>query len=158
MFEKDKSSIRVSLPKTGYPPMGKIALDKGLISEKQLQEAWAIKYKLLQEHNKKLSIADILFKKKIISEDTMNRLKIATARELDKEFGIIATRNYSISEEDIDNALVKQAEIYRKSRECVLIGDILNYKKLDPVNYQFSSHGILSDFNVLLHKLLAKRV
>jgi len=103
MSEKDKSSIRVSLPKTGYPPMGKIALDKGLISEKQLQEAWTIKHKLLTEHNKKLSIADILYKKKMISEDTMNRLKIATARELDKEFGIIAVRVHFIFVEQISN-------------------------------------------------------
>jgi uncharacterized protein len=129
MSEKDNSIIKVRLPKTDYPPMGKIALDKGIISEKQLQEAWAIKHKLLKEHNKKLSIADILFKKRIISEDTMNRLKIATARQLDKEFGIIAARDYSISEEDIDKALIKQAEIYKKSQECVLIGDILIYKK-----------------------------
>ena len=60
----------------------------------------------------------------------MKRLKIATARQLDKEFGIIAVRDYSVSEKDIDNALEKQAEIYKKSNECVLIGDILIYRKL----------------------------
>jgi len=59
----------------------------------------------------------------------MRRLKIATARLLDKEFGIIAAREYSVSESDINSALEKQAKIYQKSQECVLIGDILIYRK-----------------------------
>ncbi len=115
---------------TDYPLIGKIALEKGLINEKQLKEAWAIKRKLAEEHDKRLSIADILFKKKIISEDVMKRLKIAATRQQDKEFGIIAARDHSVSEEDIDKALSKQAEIFKNTGECVLIGNILTDKKL----------------------------
>lgn len=107
-----------------YPVIGKLALDNKLISEIQLEEALEIQRKYHAE-GKKIPLEDIFLEKRMISAPTIKKLKVATTRKLDNQFGQLAIKKGFVSKEQVENALAVQAKTYKDYGSCQLIGDIL---------------------------------
>ncbi|MDY6903997.1 MAG: flagellar assembly protein A [Thermodesulfobacteriota bacterium] len=102
----------------------RLAIDAGLISEKQAARAKALQEKVLAS-GRHVSIETILVKENAISRETAEKLKIAAIRQQDKAFCRLAVKKGLISKSDADAALSQQATIFKEKKTCVAAADLL---------------------------------
>jgi len=102
----------------------RIAIDNGMITKKQAQRALALQGKIAQA-GRQMPISQILEKENIISADDAKKLETVVTRRMDKTFCGIAIERGFLSKDQAEQALIKQARIFKEKGECLLIGNIL---------------------------------
>lgn len=123
------------------PLICRLALDAGLINEKQAARAAALHEKILAS-GKDIPLERILVKAGAISQETAEKLKISAIRKLDKTFCETAVKKGLLTREDADAALNQQAKIFKESRDCVTAAEILqNAGQLDPAQAEALLHS-----------------
>ncbi|MCF8045546.1 MAG: FapA family protein [Desulfarculaceae bacterium] len=108
------------------PFLGKMALKKGLVTQKELDEA-ALACK--DAEDPETALQDYFVSEKIISSENIKRLVMATKafelRQKDVKFGAIAVNKGYISRNVLDLVLEEQKQQFRQKKEPRLIGDML---------------------------------
>ena len=119
MANKNSETIKI-------PILGKMALKKGLVTQKELDEAAEACKNSEDPEN---ALQNYFVSEKIISSDNIKRLVLATKafelRQKDVKFGAIAVNKGFISRSVLDLVLEEQKQQFRKKKEPRLIGDML---------------------------------
>jgi len=109
--------------------LGKIAVHHGFITQKQLDSAFTAMQSARQE-GRKVSLENILFEKGLISSEDMGKVLAATRRKIGKTFAGVAMNEFGVSRADIDRCLAIQAQEFKETTTCRLLGDILVTEKI----------------------------
>jgi len=109
--------------------LGKIALHHGFITRRQL-DASMTALQSARQAGRSVSLENILFEKELISSEDMGKLIAASRRATGKSFGAIAIKDYGAKPADVKRSLLIQAEEFRNTSICRLIGDILVAEKI----------------------------
>ncbi len=104
--------------------LGKIALNHGFITRRQLESAMTATQSARQA-GRDVSLENILFEKELISSEDMGKLIAASRRTMGKSFGVIAVKEYGVSLTDIKRCLDIQSKEFAQTSICRLIGSIL---------------------------------
>lgn len=97
------------------PLVGLIAIEKNIITRKQLEETLQAKKEAEQKGQFKY-FEDILLEKGVISEDTLATLLMVTIRKLDKKFAEIVLKKGFADKGDMEHALFLQSEEFKEKR------------------------------------------
>ncbi|MGM0642311.1 MAG: flagellar assembly protein A [Thermodesulfobacteriota bacterium] len=114
-------------PESGKVPfLGTMALKKGLVTRKELDEAVTA---CKDSEDPETALRDYFVAEKIISLENVKRLVLATKafelRQKDVKFGTIAVNKGYISRSVLDLVLEEQKQQFRQKKEPRLIGDML---------------------------------
>ncbi|MBF0574201.1 MAG: DUF342 domain-containing protein, partial [Desulfamplus sp.] len=109
--------------------LGKIALNHGFITRKQLDTSIAAT-QIARKAGRNVSLENIMFEKELISSEDMGKLIAASRRTMGKSFGAIAVKDYGVKLSDIKRCLAIQAREFSDTSICRLIGDIVVDEKI----------------------------
>lgn len=112
--EEIKGRAQVMADRTGkYPLMGKVALEKELVTLPDLEQALVVK----NEHERagrSLSLEEILHETGVISEEMKQKLVLKTLKRIDKELARIALSEGLVTKERMVEAAGKQAALFKQ--------------------------------------------
>lgn len=109
--------------------LGKIAVHHGFITQKQLELSFTAMQSARQA-GRKVSLENILFEKGLLSSDDMGKIVAATRRKIGKTFGYFAMRDFGVSKTDLDRCFAIQAQEFKDTSTCRLLGDIFVTEKI----------------------------
>ncbi|GEM_PF-560427 len=111
------------------PNTGELAFQKGYITEEDLNRV-RIKRKVTQEgQSPDISIEKCLMDLNMITRVELSRLlvekKLIEIRLKDREFAAELIKRHAVSPEKIEQAFVKQLNLFEQESDCLALGDIL---------------------------------
>lgn len=109
--------------------LGKIAVHHGFITQRQL-DASLTAMQSARQAGRKVSLENILFEKGLLSSEDMGKILAATRRKIGKTFGSVAMSDFGVSRADLDRCLAIQAQEFKETTTCRLLGDILVTEKI----------------------------
>lgn len=109
--------------------LGKIAVHHGFITQRQL-DASLTAMQSARQAGRKVSLENILFEKGLLSSEDMGKILVATRRKIGKTFGSVAMSDFGVSRAELDRCLAIQAEEFKNTSTCRLLGDILVTEKI----------------------------
>ena len=108
------------------PFLGKMALKKGLVTQKELDESVEA---CKDAEDPEIALQDYFVSEKIVSSENVKRLFLATKtfelRQKEVKFGAIAVNKGYLSKSVLDLVLEEQKQQFRQRKEPRLIGDML---------------------------------
>lgn len=117
-----------------YPILGKLAIENGLLTKEQLQQAIAEMHSHIKTTSEKPcpTLEEILINRGYIQPVSMEKLLASTLRSLDRQFCSMAEKKGLIDNKTCETALSIQAEAYRQGQLLSTVDILIEKNQITP--------------------------